>query len=120
MPPQPPAGGGDQKTWAWLCHLSALSGFVGIPLGHILGPLIIWLIKKDTMPMVNEHGKEALNFQISMTIYGVVAALLILAFIGFVLLPVVVIADIVLVIIATVAASKGQPYKYPFTIRLIK
>jgi len=117
MPPA--AGGGDQKMWAWLCHLIALAGFI-IPLGNIIGPLVIWLIKKDTMPLVNENGKESLNFQISMTIYSIVAAVLIVVVIGIVLLPVLAIANIVLIIIATVTVSKGQPYKYPLAIRLIK
>ncbi len=108
------------NTWAMLCHLTALSCFVGIPFGHIVPPLIIWLIKKDEFPQVNEHGKESLNFQISMTIYGIVVGLLCLIFIGFLLIPVLLIADLVLVIMATIKASNGEPYRYPYTIRLIK
>ena len=53
----------DEKTWAMLCHLSAVAGFV-IPFGSILGPLVVWLIKKDEMPIVDLHGKKSLNFQI--------------------------------------------------------
>ncbi len=110
----------DQKqywTWGMLCHLSALSGFIGIPLGNILGPLVIWLVKKDESPFVDEQGKESLNFQISMIIYGVVAGLSIFLIIGIVLLPAVIVTDIVLVIIASIKVSKGERYRYPLTIR---
>lgn len=108
------------NTWAMFCHLSALSLFTGIPLGHIIAPLIIWLIKKDEFPFVDEQGKESLNFQISMTIYGAVAGLLCLALVGFVLLPIIVVADIVLIIVASVKTNQGEKYQYPFTIRFIK
>jgi uncharacterized Tic20 family protein len=110
----------ESRLWAMLSHLTALCGFIGIPFGHILGPLIVWLIKKDQFPLVDDQGKESLNFQITMTIYGIVAGLLTLVFIGFVLLAVLVIADIVLVIMASIEANKGTAYRYPFTIRLIK
>ena len=69
-----------------LCHLTALLGIIGIPFGNIVGPLIIWLLKKNVYPFVNEQGKESLNFQISMTIYALAAALLILIKIWFFLL----------------------------------
>ncbi len=108
------------NLWAMLCHLTALSTFIGIPFGNIIIPLIIWLVKKDEFPFVDEQGKESLNFQISMTIYGIIAGLLCFIFIGFILLPVIVVADIVLIIIATVKTNDGVSYKYPITIRLIK
>ena len=103
-----------------LCHLLSLSLFVGIPFGNILGPLIIWLIKKDQFPFVNDQGKESLNFQISVTIYYIVAAVLMLALIGFLLLPAIAIFAIVEVIMASVKASKGIPFRYPLSIRFIK
>ncbi|MCF6177344.1 MAG: DUF4870 domain-containing protein [Victivallaceae bacterium] len=109
-----------KKTWAMLCHLTALSFYVGVPFGNILGPLIIWLIKKDEMPTVDKHGKESLNFQISMTIYGLIASLLIFVFIGFLLVPIVVIAQIIFVVIASIKANNGEFYNYPLTIRFIK
>lgn len=107
-------------TWATLCHVAALSLYVGIPFGNILAPLVIWLIKKNEFPFVEEQGKESLNFQISMTIYGIIAGLLCYVFIGFVLLPVLVVIDVVFIIIATVKTNKGEGYRYPFTIRVIK
>ena len=86
-PAAPPAGPTmltekQSHTWAMLCHLGALAGLVGIPAGNILGPLIIWLIQKDKHPFVDEQGKEAVNFQISMTIYMIVAAVTIVVGIG--------------------------------------
>jgi uncharacterized Tic20 family protein len=107
------------RTWDILCHLTALAGFVGIPLGNILGPLILWLIKKQDVPSVDAHGKEALNFQISMTIYSIVAGLCIFILIGIVLLPVVLTANLIFIIIAAVKASNGEFYQYPFTIRFV-
>jgi uncharacterized Tic20 family protein len=110
----------ESRLWAMLAHLTALCGFIGIPFGHILGPLIVWLVKKDQFPLVDDQGKESLNFQISMTIYGIVAGILTLVFVGFVLLGALIIADIVLVILASIEANKGTAYRYPLTIRLIK
>jgi uncharacterized protein len=112
----PPAS--PNRTWEVLCHLSALSGYV-VPLGWVLGPLIIWLIKRNENPAVDYHGKESLNFQISMLIYTLIAGLSILICIGWVLLPLAVIANIVLVVIAGIKASNGEYYRYPLTIRFI-
>ena len=110
----------DEQNWAMFCHLAALSGFV-IPLGNVLGPLIVWLIKKDTMPLVNQHGKEALNFQITVLIAFVVCLVLTMVLIGFLLMFVVGIGALVLTIVAAVKVSNGQfDYKYPFALRLVK
>ena len=103
-----------------LCHLTALSFLIGVPFGHILGPLIVWLIKKDEFSSVDDHFKESLNFQISMTIYAAIAGILTFIFIGFPLLAMIGVADVVLVIMATVKVNKGERYRYPCTIRLIK
>ncbi|MFZ5802080.1 MAG: DUF4870 domain-containing protein [Candidatus Omnitrophota bacterium] len=110
----------NKRLWIMLCHLSALLGLVGIPLGHVLGPLIVWAFKKNEIPEVDAQGKEALNFQISMTLYGAGAFLLCFIVIGFLLLPLVILADLVLVVVAAVKADKGESYRYPATIRLIK
>ncbi|OGA25074.1 MAG: orotate phosphoribosyltransferase [Betaproteobacteria bacterium RIFCSPLOWO2_02_FULL_67_26] len=110
----------EEQNWAMYCHLAALAGFV-VPLGNVLGPLIVWLIKKDTMPLVDQHGKEALNFQITVLIAFIISALLTLVLIGFLLLFVVGIGALVLTIMAAVKVSNGQlDYKYPFALRLIK
>jgi uncharacterized Tic20 family protein len=108
------------QNWGMLCHLIALVGFIGIPFGHLLGPLVVWLLKKNDYSFVNEQGKESLNFQISMTIYVFFAIILLIIKVGIVLLVGLAIADLILVIIASVKTSNGEYYRYPLTIRLIK
>ncbi len=103
-----------------LCHLAALAGYTVVPMGNILGPLIVWLIKKDEMPAVDAHGKEALNFQISMTIYFAVCAVLAIVGIGVLLALILVIVNLVLIIMAAVKANQGEFYQYPMTIRFLK
>lgn len=103
----------DAKTWAMLCHLLAI--FTGF-----LAPLIIWLIKKDEEPFVDEHGKEALNFQITVFIASFVSGILTMVCVGVFMLLAVAIANIIFCILATVKANKGQPYRYPVSIRFIK
>lgn len=115
----PPVVNREQNTWAMLCHLSAIVGFV-IPLGNILGPLVVWLIKKDEFPLVNDQGKESINFQISMTIYLIISAILILLLIGIVLLVALAIFDLIVIIIAMIKANEGVAYRYPLCIRFIK
>ena len=100
-------------------HLSSLVGFI-IPLGNFLGPLVVWLIKKDTMPFVDDQAKEALNFNITVLIAAIVSGMLTLILIGFLLLVVVGIAWLVLSIMAGLKANEGVAYRYPFTLRLIK
>jgi hypothetical protein len=108
------------RTWTAFCHASALLGvFLHFP-GHVLAPLIVWLLKRDQSPEIDAHGKEALNFQISMLIYNVVAAVFCLVLIGFILLPVLWILNAVFVIIAAIKASDGELYRYPMTIRFIQ
>ncbi len=107
------------RNWAVAAHLSGLSLYLGIPFGNILGPLVIWLIKKDESPYAEDQAKEALNFQLSLTIYGIAAALLAFVFIGFLLIPVIFVLHIVLTVVATVKTSEGKAYRYPLTIRLI-
>jgi len=110
----------DVRTWKVLCHATALAGFFVPWAGHILGPLIVWLAKRGDSPEIDEHGKESLNFQISMLIYNVIAGVLCLVLIGFVILGILHILNLVLVIVASIQASEGKFYRYPITIRLIK
>ena len=109
----------DARNWAMLCHLSALAGLMVPGIAMFIGPLIIWLMKRDEHPFVDEHGKESLNFQISMLIYFVLLAPTLCILIGFVLLPALVLANVVFVVIASMKASNGETYRYPLTIRLI-
>lgn len=106
----------DAKTWCLLAHLSPFCGVI-IPFGGILGPLLLWLLKKDEHPAIDYHGKEALN--IAWTIYIVVAFLSVFVFIGIILLPVLGIAWLVLVIIAAIKVSNGEPWRYPMIFRLV-
>ena len=110
----------EERTFGMLAHLAALSGFIGVPFGFILGPLIIWLIKKDTMPFVDEQGKESMNFQITAVIAMIICVPLVFLIIGILLLPAVAIATLVFTIIGAVKANNGEHYTYPFALRLIK
>ena len=110
----------DERMWGMFCHLAALVGLLGIPFGNILGPLVVWLIKKDEYPFVAQQGKESLNFQISVSIALVVAGLLSFILIGIPLFIGIAIADLVLVIIASVKVNNGEAYKYPLSIQFIK
>src|SRR5262249_27436623 len=101
-PPPPPAIDADKdaRLWGMLCHLTALSGLIGIPFGTILGPLIIWLIKRGEIPFVDDQGKESLNFQITVLLAALLLSPTIcLAGVGIILLAALGVADIVLVII---------------------
>lgn len=108
----------DERTFAMFCHLGALSGFV-LPLGNIIVPLILWLIKKDESSFVDVHGRESLNFQISILIYTVISAFLIFVIIGFFLLAMVWLFNVIAVIIAAVRANNHDEFRYPLSIRLI-
>src|SRR5213593_4883571 len=119
-PPVPSTTASDIRLWCVLCHASALLGLFFHFLGHLLGPLIVWLIKRADSPEIDAHGKESLNFQLSMLIYDAIAAILCIFLIGIPILIALWVLNTVLVIIASVKASEGKFYQYPFTIRLIK
>ena len=108
----------ESRQMAMFAHLSALVGFL-IPFGNLIAPLIIWQMKKED-PFVDAQGKEAVNFQITVSIAGIVAAVLTVVLIGLLLLPVIAIGSLVLVIIAGLKANEGENYQYPFALRLIK
>ena len=108
----------EDRTWAIITHASAFAGFF-VPLGNILGPLLVWAIKKDESQFVDENGKQAINFQITWTILFFVAALSIILVIGILLLPLVALAWFVLVIIAIIRASDDEVYDYPLTLDII-
>ena len=119
----PPAPTGEptaeDKQWGLFAHLSSLAGLI-IPFGNILGPLIIWQVKKDSLPFAADQGKEALNFNITIAIAAIISGLLTLVLIGFLLLPLVGLAWLVFTIIAAVKANNGEAYRYPFVLRLVK
>ncbi len=108
----------DERNWAMFAHLSTFTGHF-IPFGHVAGPLIIWCLKKDEMPFVNEQGKEALNFQITMTLAFIIACVSLFVLIGFVLLPAVWLFDVIVTIIAAVKANEGVSFRYPLSLRFV-
>jgi len=128
-PPPPPVGDAsetkkvhsDEQLWALFCHLSSLAGYVlTVPFAGVIGPLVIWLIKKDEFPLVDDQGKEAINFQISMAIYTLISAILVFVIIGFFLLLAVILVNLICVILASVKAYEGQRYRYPLCIRFLR
>lgn len=118
--PQPGGLSKEARTFGMLSHLLALVGYVLIPLGNVIGPLVIWLIKKDEFPFVDDQGKESLNFQLSMLIYFAVSIVLKIVLIGFVLFGAVWVFGVIMTIIAAIQANEGVAYRYPLTIRFLK
>lgn len=108
----------DSKNMGLLSHLLTFCGYV-FPFGNILGPLVIYLTKKDQSDFVRHHSAEALNFQISLTIYVIISAILVFVIIGIFFLIILAIMDIVLTIVAAIKASDGVYYRYPITIRFV-
>jgi len=115
-----PAIPGEIRNWAMGCHLIALVGLLGNGLGFLVGPLIVWLVKRDDHPFIDEQGKESVNFQITMMGAIIVCIPLIFVAIGVALIPLIGIFDVVMTIIAGVKASNGEHWRYPLTIRFIK
>lgn len=117
----------DARMWAMFCHLAGLVGLLPIlpVIGSVVAPLIVWQIKKDEFPFVDEQGKEAINFQISMFIYSLAGSIACaITCVGIALIPVVLIVvgvcDIIFLVIATIKANNGEHYRYPLSMRLIK
>lgn len=108
----------DERTFGMLCHLSALAGFL-VPFGNIIAPLVIWLVKKQEMPFVDDQGKESLNFQITVAIAGIICGILSFVGIGILLLVALGVYWLVMTIIATIKVNDGVRYRYPFAIRII-
>lgn len=109
----------DERMWAMLTHLSALTGLFTV-VGSLVGPLIIWQIQKDKSAFIDHHGKEAVNFNITIAIAAGVSFALFLLLIGFVLIWIVGAVWLIFTIIAGIKANNGEYYRYPVTIRFIK
>ena len=124
--PAPLANLNAARQWDMWCHLTALSGLF-VPFGNVIGPLIIWQMKRQEFPSVDEHGKEAMNFQLSVLIYllggGVLAVIGMFFCVGLLLFPVLLaihLGALILSVIAGLKANEGVAYKYPMNLRLIK
>ncbi|MCK8045078.1 DUF4870 domain-containing protein [Shewanella sp. 1CM18E] len=109
----------DEKNMGIIVQVASFSGYL-VPFGSILGPLIVWLMKRDEFPFVDSCGRNCLNFKISLFIYVSISAILMFIGIGFILLALLAIADIVFTVIAAIKASEGKSYQYPLTINFIK
>ena len=121
------AGGGftessipkEARKWAMVCHLIALVGLLGNGIGFLLGPLIVWLLKREDHPFIDVQGKEAVNFQITMLIAACICGILTLVVVGYFLLFIVGLIMIIVPIVAAIKANDGVDYRYPFSIRFI-
>lgn len=107
-----------EKQWILLAHLGTLVGFI-FPFGNIIVPLFIYSTKKESL-LIREHSRNSLNFQISISIYILVSLILILFVIGFFLITLCVVLQLVFVLVAAVNAEKNEIYQYPLTIQFIK
>ena len=117
QPPHPSGTTQEERTWALVSHIGCLVGAM-VALAFLV-PLVIMLVKGNESAFVRAHAVESLNFQLSMLIYGLVGAVLLLVLVGFILLPVLAVLWLVFVILATMRASEGRPYRYPLTIRFV-
>jgi len=100
-------------------HLSALAGYV-IPLGGLFGPLILWLVNRDRHSFIDEQGKEAVNFRLTMYLYYMASLVLVLVVIGLALVPLLCLVDLLLIIVAGIRTSRGEHFRYPLTVRIIR
>lgn len=117
--PTPPEGFSDkERLWATFAHLSGLAGSV-IPLGNVIAPLILWFWQKENSVFVGDQAREALNFQLTVTLAATASVLLMYVLIGFLLLLVVGLYAFVITVIAAVKANRGKYYRYPLTFRFV-
>src|SRR5215216_405327 len=107
------------RTTAVVAHLSTFAGLV-VPFGSVIGPLAVWLTRRGRDPFIDQAGREALNFGISIAVYGSVLLVAALMLVGIPLLVVGVVAWVVLASLAAAKASQGQTYRYPLTMRVIR
>jgi uncharacterized protein len=117
----------SSRSWEVLCHLSGAAGLIGVPFGNVLGPLIVWLLKRDESPAIDDHGKESLNFHLSWTLWAVIycvtaliATFFIVGIFMWLLLPVGWLAMAILIVVGSVKASNGELYRYPLTVRFLR
>ena len=111
----------EERNLAMFCHLGALAGFViPFPFIGIIVPLVIWLTKREESAFLDFHGKESVNFQISVAIAYIIGFILLFVIIGLLILPAVALLNLVFIIIAAIKANDGLSYSYPISLRLVK
>jgi uncharacterized protein len=109
----------EESNWATFCHLSGFAVFVLPPFGHVIAPLILWLLKRHDSLFIDEHGKEALNFQISVTIYGLICFMMFFFLIGLPMALILFVFWAVCMIYAAIQANDGMSFRYPLIIRFL-
>ena len=110
----------DDRTWAMVAHFAALAFFVLPPVGGVVGPLVVWLIKREHSAFASEAAKEAMNFNVTVLLGSALCGLLVFVFIGFLLLAALFAFWLVMTIVAGIKASEGIHYRYPVALRIIK
>jgi uncharacterized Tic20 family protein len=110
----------EVRKWAMICHIIALVGLLGNGIGFLIAPLIVWLIKREDHPFIDQQGKEAVNFQITMFIILFISLILALVVIGFLFMIIIAFLMTIFPIIGAIRANEGNDYKYPISIRFIK
>lgn len=109
----------ETRRWAAATHIAAVAGYL-IPFGNIIGPLLVWQLKKEDGKLIDDQGKESVNFQITVSIAMLISAALTLILIGFLLIFIVGLGALIFVVIAAIKANDGEAYRYPLTFRFIK
>lgn len=109
----------EEWQWALFSHMAGFGGFV-IPFGSVLGPLVLWSMKKEQMPLVDTHGKRALNFNLTVILAALVCIPLIFVFVGIFLLIALGLIQLIATVMAVIAVSQHKDYRYPFSIRFLK
>ncbi|TVP74708.1 MAG: DUF4870 domain-containing protein [Gemmatimonadales bacterium] len=107
----------EARTWAMLSHVSGLLGFIIPIVGSIFGPLVVWLLKRETHPFVDDQGREALNFQINIFIYYFLAGLLVLLLVGILVLLLIPVYQVVMILVAAIKSQEGETFRYPLILR---
>ena len=115
---EPPLMDQETRTWAMFLHFSLLLGFV-IPFAGLVAPILIWQLKKNELPEIDEHGKMVLNYLLSMFIYGIVGFILTFVFVGIIVLMALAVVAVIYPIIGGIKANSGELWRYPLILNLI-
>lgn len=115
-----PVPDGDARRWAMLCHYAAFFWFLMPMVGNVLGPLLVWQLKKDSDPFIDDQGREAFNFQLTYSLWMIICGILGWILIGFALAALVNLVSLVLVVIAGIRANEGRAYRYPLNWRFVR